>query len=54
MRELIQYIIENPIYCCLLVGVAFLGFKLTPYTREENRYRRQALIDKKYEDTFKK
>lgn len=54
MSEIIKYILDNPLYCLFLLSVCVIAFGITPYTKEESKYKRRALVDKKYNDTFKK
>lgn len=53
MSEVIQYIVEHPIYCLIILLVIVFAWIGGPHSDRAIRNKRNALINKKYNDTFK-
>ena len=47
-------IVEHPFYCLILLGVVVLACGLGPFSSSSTENKRSAIINKHYNDTFKK
>lgn len=53
LQKIIDYIIKNPIYCLLLLGVCYLSIKLEPHDKSSMKAKKNALIEDTFNKTFK-
>ena len=54
MSDILHYIVEHPFYCLILLGVVVLACGLGPFSSSSTENKRSAIINKHYNDTFKK
>ena len=54
MSDILHYIVEPPFYCPILLGVVVLACGLGPFSSSSTENKRSAIINKHYNDTFKK
>ena len=54
MSDILYYIVEHPFYCLILLGVVVLACGLGPFSSSSTENKRSAIINKHYNDTFKK
>ena len=54
MSDILQYIVEHPFYCLILLGVVVLACGLSPFSSSSTENKRSAIINKHYNDPFKK
>lgn len=54
MSDILHYIIEHPFFSLILLGIVVLAFGLAPFSSSSTENKRSAIINKHYNDTFKK
>ena len=54
MSDILHYIVEHPFFCIILLGVVVLACGLAPFSSSSTENKRSAIINKHYNDTFKK
>ena len=54
MSDILHYIVEHPFYCLIILGVVVLACGLGPFSSSSTENKRSAIINKHYNDTFKK
>ena len=54
MSDILHYLAEHPFYSLFLLGIVVLAFGLAPFSSSSIENMRSAIINKHYNDTFKK
>ena len=54
MSDILHYIIEHPFFILILLGIVVLAFGLAPFSSSSTENKRSAIINKHYNDNFKK
>lgn len=54
MSDILHYIAEHPFYSFFLLGIVVLAFGLAPFSSSSIENKRSAIINKHYNDNFKK
>lgn len=54
MSDILHYIAEHPFYGLFLLGIVVLAFGLAPFSSSSIENKRSAIINKHYNDNFKK
>lgn len=54
MSGILHYIAEHPFYCLFLLGVVVLAWGVGPFSSSSIENKRSAIINKHYNDTFRK
>ena len=54
MSDILHYIIEHPFFSLILLGIVVLSFCLAPFSSSSTENKRSAIINKHYNDIFKK
>ena len=54
MSDILHYIAEHPFYSLFLLGIVVLAFGLAPFSSSSTENKRSAIINKHYNDNFKK
>ena len=54
MSDILHYIIEHPFFSLILLEIVVLAFGLAPFSSSSTENKRSAIINKHYNDTFKK
>ena len=54
MSDILQYIVEHPFFCLILLVDVVLACGLGPFSSSSTENKRSAIINKHYNDTFKK
>ena len=54
MSDILYYIAEHPFYSLFLLGIVVLAFGLAPFSSSSTENKRSAIINKHYNDNFKK
>lgn len=56
MSDILHYIIiiEHPFFSLILLGIVVLAFGLAPFSSSSTENKRSAIINKHYNDNFKK
>ena len=54
MSDILHYIAEHPFFSLILLGIVVLAFGLAPFSSSSTENKRSAIINKHYNDTFKK
>ena len=54
MSDILHYIAEHPFFSLILLGIVVLAFGLAPFSSSSTENKRSAIINKHYNDNFKK
>ena len=54
MSDILYYIAEHPFYSLFLLGIVVLSFGLASFSSSSIENKRSAIINKHYNDNFKK
>ena len=54
ISDILHYIAEHPFFSLILLGIIVLAFGLAPFSSSSIENKRSAIINKHYNDNFKK